>query len=55
CLDHLVSRISSETKITLLKRFARGEGSCSGDYRWIPRETGTLWESCRERAAERRE
>lgn len=48
-------RITSEMNITILKRFARGEGSCSGDYRWMPRETGTLCNLCRGRTAERRE
>ncbi|KAK1773970.1 hypothetical protein QBC45DRAFT_338731, partial [Copromyces sp. CBS 386.78] len=42
-------------KVTILKRFARGEGTCSGDYRWMPRETGKLCDPCRIKAVHRRE
>ncbi|KAL0472858.1 hypothetical protein QR685DRAFT_569008 [Neurospora intermedia] len=42
-------------KVRILRRLARGYGTCSGDYRLMERETGTLCPRCKGRAATRRE
>lgn len=41
-------------KVRILRRLARGYGTCSGDYRLMERETGTLCPRCRARADARR-
>ncbi|KAK3504364.1 hypothetical protein B0T13DRAFT_390583 [Neurospora crassa] len=42
-------------KVRILRRLARGYGTCSGDYRLMERETCTLCPRCKGRAAARRE
>ncbi|KAK3495304.1 uncharacterized protein B0T23DRAFT_404042 [Neurospora hispaniola] len=41
-------------KVRILRRLARGYGTCSGDYRLMERETGTLCPRCKARADARR-
>ncbi|KAK3334613.1 hypothetical protein B0H65DRAFT_437026, partial [Neurospora tetraspora] len=42
-------------KVQILRRFARGYGTCSGAYRLMERETGKLCDPCKAKADARGE
>ncbi|KAK3334611.1 hypothetical protein B0H65DRAFT_388301, partial [Neurospora tetraspora] len=51
CLSHLENQPGLLLKVTILIRQSRGEGTCSGDYAPLPRETGARCNACRVRSA----
>ncbi|KAK1773969.1 hypothetical protein QBC45DRAFT_338723 [Copromyces sp. CBS 386.78] len=48
-------KFSPGLKLEILKRLARGRGTCSGDYRIMERETGKLCTACKAKYDSRRE